>query len=1413
MDDSTEPKESSLELNLSDKSTPSNPKVRNFTLHSVHPWRRLTFVGLYQSEDDADGSSSEWAPESVVSSESLDVVVRPRGQQDLSDIEDSSMSISDDDNILDNNDEHCSKCKSNVNPETLLCCDGCPRVYHMGCLEPKLTRIPTGRWYCPECTAALSLGDVDKVLVARTNKDSVEEYYVKWKEKSYRHCSWVPKSQFLAAKKFFVGLHSKLRAFENRDQNEIDLEGYNPHDYVNGVHKNWLKVDRILESRGLHHGFYYVKWKDLGYDQCTWESANEIKEDSEDKIKEFHKQVSIRQEVRRRLGIKHLKQMSMEPTSTENPEEMFESTPSFISGGSLHPYQLEGLNWLKFKWHQEENIILADEMGLGKTIQTIAFLAYLWTRGVVNPHLVVVPLSTMQNWVREFEIWAPQLKVTALMGNKDCRDIILKHEIYLAKNLKPNKTRVNSRDNMNRRVKCHVLLTSYELVSVESSRLGKLDFECMIVDEGHRLKGKSSKLVKDLNNLSSQHRLLLTGTPLQNNIQELFALLHFIDARKFDSWESFEADFADISQEDQVSKLHGLLLPHLLRRLKKDVLQSLPPKKEQIVRVEMSDMQRSMYKSILASNYEILTTEKKNEEVRRGLRFIMVDLRKCCMHPFLFDGIEQPYKDKKEELQAIINSSGKLELLDKMLEKLIERGHRILIYSQYVIMLNILEDYLVLKQVGHLRIDGSINGGERQTLIDRYNKEPEKYSVFLLSTRAGGLGINLATADTVVLYDSDYNPHNDIQAQARAHRLGQKNPVMIYRLITRLTIEERMMQLAKEKLVLEQIVVRKLGHRELKQDELDGIIKYGAAELFADERLIEGQVHEKGLLGGGRVTDQEREKVKLASGTSKIMYDAEALEKLLDRSNMETEEQDKMEVENGELMAGFKIANFDIVQRSQTKDVSWEELLKSRVNAMKSSMTKDRDKSSGGRRRRKAEMNYHIDDDLSNASPDSDFDAAEHAEEEDDETSSSNFDADSTAENQAKAPGLTPKPLKRKEQSDPPLVTSHVKKRPVHETRPPPPPAEPCITWRGTELLVLGLGKKERMLFLKLLLRFGFPSDDHGSWEEFKSRLPRKKHQAFDDYAKMLIAAASGAPVIEGATKEDFIFDCKPEELMTRVGMIHLFKERLRTVQGRQGKLLMSPETSKHLYPNGIWRDHHDQVLLRNLLKYGYGRWKDILCNGNENLEEVLCKELKIELPKTPAVNEVIEIDLSTSSEGEPGDLEQKSKRKKSEKQKESVKTNPPTEDPASIKAKIRSAEAKCRNWVAIRLKDLAAAFNADQVQALNQQNDTSQFHKLSDECPAKKLHHTYQNMINQCASVRDNSSMVYETRTYSEILAAGAKFRDQLSELETMAQEIIKNLPDTHDEFLGKSADSHAKEQDSNSPTASDSQKAEGSQ
>lgn len=345
----------------------------------------------------------------------------------------------------------------------------------------------------------------------------------------------------------------------------------------------------------------------------------------------------------------------------------------------------------------------------------------------------------------------------------------------------------------------------------------------------------------------TNHRLLITGTPLQNSLKELWALLHFIMPEKFQSWEEFEKDHENAAQKGY-GKLHKQLEPFILRRVKKDVEKSLPAKVEQILRVEMTSIQKQYYKWILTKNYNALRKGVKGST--STFLNIVIELKKCCNHALLTKPTEYEAQSTHEDaVQQLLKGSGKLVLLDKLLIRLRETGHRVLIFSQMVRMLDILGEYLQKRHFPFQRLDGSIKGELRRQALDHFNAEGSQDFCFLLSTRAGGLGINLATADTVIIFDSDWNPQNDLQAQARAHRIGQKNQVNIYRLVTARSVEEDIVERAKQKMVLDHLVIQRMdttGRTVLdkkssstttpfNKEELNAILKFGAEELFKDE--------------------------------------------------------------------------------------------------------------------------------------------------------------------------------------------------------------------------------------------------------------------------------------------------------------------------------------------------------------------------------------------------------------------------------------------------------------------------------------------------------------------------------------------------------------------------------------------------
>lgn len=496
---------------------------------------------------------------------------------------------------------------------------------------------------------------------------------------------------------------------------------------------------------------------------------------------------------------------------------VFRESPPFING-EMRDYQIAGLNWLVSLHENGISGILADEMGLGKTLQTISFLGYLrHVCNITGPHLIAVPKSTLDNWKREFEKWTPDVNVLVLQGDKEERHRLINERLVDEK--------------------FDVCITSYEMILREKSHLKKFAWEYIIIDEAHRIKNEESSLAQIIRVFNSRNRLLITGTPLQNNLHELWALLNFLlpdvfgDSEAFDQW--FKSQ--DTDQDTVVQQLHRVLRPFLLRRVKSDVEKSLLPKKEINLFVPMSEMQVKWYQKILEKDIDAVNGAAGKRESKTRLLNIVMQLRKCCNHPYLFEGAEPgpPYTTDEH----LVDNSGKMVILDKILRRMKAQGSRVLIFSQMSRVLDILEDYCVFREYKYCRIDGTTAHEDRIAAIDEYNRPGSDKFIFLLTTRAGGLGINLTTADIVVLYDSDWNPQADLQAMDRAHRIGQTKQVMVFRFVTENAIEEKVLERAAQKLRLDQLVIQQgRAQQQTKgaasKDELLGMIQHGAANVF-----------------------------------------------------------------------------------------------------------------------------------------------------------------------------------------------------------------------------------------------------------------------------------------------------------------------------------------------------------------------------------------------------------------------------------------------------------------------------------------------------------------------------------------------------------------------------------------------------
>ncbi|KAK6458083.1 uncharacterized protein RJT20DRAFT_125997 [Scheffersomyces xylosifermentans] len=487
-------------------------------------------------------------------------------------------------------------------------------------------------------------------------------------------------------------------------------------------------------------------------------------------------------------------------------KEEITKQPEILIGGTLKEYQLKGLQWMVSLYNNHLNGILADEMGLGKTIQTISLLTYLVeVKKVPGPFIVIVPLSTLTNWNLEFDKWAPAIKKITYKGTPNQRKVL------------QNDIRTGN---------FQILLTTFEYVIKDKSLLARIKWVHMIIDEGHRMKNSNSKLSETLtHNYHSDYRLILTGTPLQNNLPELWALLNFVlpkifnSVKSFDEW--FNTPFANTGGQDKIElseeetllvirRLHKVLRPFLLRRLKKDVEKDLPNKVEKVVKCKMSSLQSKLYQQMLVHN--ILYTSHPDEPtvpvIIKNANNQIMQLRKICNHPFVYEEVERLINPTSETNDQIWRVAGKFELLDKVLIKFKQTGHRVLIFFQMTQIMDIMEDFLRLRDMKYMRLDGGTKADDRTALLKLFNAPDSDYFCFLLSTRAGGLGLNLQTADTVIIFDTDWNPHQDLQAQDRAHRIGQKNEVRILRLITEDSVEEMILERAHAKLEIDGKVIQ-----------------------------------------------------------------------------------------------------------------------------------------------------------------------------------------------------------------------------------------------------------------------------------------------------------------------------------------------------------------------------------------------------------------------------------------------------------------------------------------------------------------------------------------------------------------------------------------------------------------------------
>ena len=601
---------------------------------------------------------------------------------------------------------------------------------------------------------------------------------------------------------------------------------------------------------------YLVKWRGLGYSEATWEAAESLEAD-EDKV--HIEKFELRDDLKEK---KKVFSCAIERAKAGEKPPAKPEPPIFKNNMALREYQVTSFEWMVGNYRRRKNVILGDEMGLGKTAQCISVMEHVRTEllRAPRPFLVVAPLTTLGHWKREMEKWT-DMNVVVLDGNAEDRRVCEETEFYFS-----------SKGRGKGPAKFDVLLVSFETARRLTDLMQSFEWALCVVDEAHKLKDVNSQTTQSVMDIPYEWLLLLTGTPIQNNVRELFGMMHVLDPEKYPSWEEFQDEFCDGGREvdaEQVMRLRDVLKPRMLRRMKEDV-ETIPAKEEIVVWVELTPEQRKYYRAIYEKQVHVLLDGAKSKNVPQ-LRNLCMELRKVCNHPFLCDGLEEDYGGKRmkaielaaekaaalavekgeatppaptppTQLDLLTGSSGKMTLIAKLLPRLKSQGKKVLIFSQFTIVLDLLEDYLQMMSYDFERLDGSTSQQDRQQGIDRFNKDGQGF-VYLLSTRAGGMGITLTAADTAIIYDSDWNPQNDLQAMARCHRIGQTKEVKVYRLVTKATYEQSLFETSAKKYGLDEAVLgrgddssfgNKTSSAKDDANKINRLLKYGVHGALRD---------------------------------------------------------------------------------------------------------------------------------------------------------------------------------------------------------------------------------------------------------------------------------------------------------------------------------------------------------------------------------------------------------------------------------------------------------------------------------------------------------------------------------------------------------------------------------------------------